>query len=323
MNAFQRVLRAPTIREAVAQIPDVFYERFALVALVYWVVAPLVLWGLGDVVGLTLGLLQWMTVQVGVAAAVLGAFLLAARWADGGDLPAARDPLRDNLPLALFGIFLLWAVVATLIHPTEAALSGDGYRREMLLSFVSYVGFFFLASQVLRQAHRRALVALVVILVVVTCVVTLIVAGMEAASRGDGEFPHRVRAYFHQFNHYGYLLAIGAAIAAAAALVARRRVVWLLSLAAFAVILFTLLVNDTLGAYIAVLAGGLALIVWMAALRRLTLGRLAWLVAVALAVHAVAEAVGIGVLAELGALGADAQAVAGGAEDAGRAGTGR
>ena len=62
MNAFQRVLRAPTIREAVAQIPDVFYERFALVSLAYWVVAPLVLWGLGDVFGLTLGLLQWMTV---------------------------------------------------------------------------------------------------------------------------------------------------------------------------------------------------------------------------------------------------------------------
>lgn len=79
MSAFQRVLRAPSVREAMSHIPDVFYERFATVVLLYWLAAPLLLWAIEQPTGISIGMLASIDLQVGVAALALGALLMIDR----------------------------------------------------------------------------------------------------------------------------------------------------------------------------------------------------------------------------------------------------
>ncbi|HYP74227.1 MAG TPA: O-antigen ligase family protein [Microbacterium sp.] len=322
MKTFRRVWCARTVRDAIEIIPEAFYECFALVALAYWLIAPLLLWWWGESGGIEITFLEWVNVQVGALAIALAGLLLAARRADVG-AGWARDRWRDNLPLMLLGAFLVLALIATLIHPTDATWTGDQYRRESMLSFASYVGFFFLASQVFDRSRRRLLLGLLLGLVVVTCVVTFAAVLIDGWAGGDWALPHRVTAYLHQFNHYGYLLAVGGALAASGALVAARGRVRAALLAVFAIILLTLLLNDTLGAYVALASGCVGAVVWLAVLRRLTVTRVVALVAVAVIVHLGAETLGVGTFGELGSLGADVQAVSAGAADAESAGTGR
>lgn len=322
MKAFRRVVRAETLREAIQGIPEVFYERLALIVLAWWLVVPLVLWWLGESVGMDVRYLGWVNLQVGVGALALAVLLLAAERA-GMLFGPARDLRRDYLPLVLFGVFLALALVASILSPTESTWSGDGYRRESILTYAGYLGFFFLASQVLSPTRRRFLVALVLGLVSVTCVVTLVSVVGDGWGSGSWAALQRPTAYFHQFNHYGYLLAVGGALAASGALVAARRAVRWALLPVFGMILLTLLLNDTLGAYVALLAGCIVVVVWLAAMRRLRGWSALAIVIVIVLVHAFAEAAGIGALVELGSLGDDARAVSAGAADAASAGTGR
>ncbi|MCT9821605.1 O-antigen ligase family protein [Microbacterium sp. W1N] len=322
MNAFRRVLHAQNLREAFTNVPDVFYDRAATVLIAYWLVAPLPLWWLGEAIGLDIGFIQWMNLQVGIGALVLGALVVGARLSGAG-IAAARDPQRDNLPLLLFGVFLVLAVIASIVNPTYAGWAGEQYRRESIFAFMSYVGFFFVASQILARARRRLILALVVTLAFVTCVVTLWSALAEGWASGDWSVALRSIAYFHQFNHYGYLLAVASALAASGALVAHRRTVRWILLALFGVTQITLILNDTLGAYIAMMAGCVLVVVWMALIRRLRARRVVAVIAVVLAVHVLAEILGAGTLAEFGSLSDDVQAVSAGAADAASAGTGR
>lgn len=322
MKAFRRVVHAKTLREAIEGIPEGFYERVALIVLAWWLVVPLVLWWLGGSVGMDIRYLGWVDLQVGIGALALAALLLAAQRAGTGFGPA-RDPRRDYLPSVLFGVFLALALVASIVSPTESTWTGDGYRRESILTYVSYLGFFFLASQVLSPTRRRLLVALVLGLVSVTCIVTLVSAMGDGWGGGGWGALQRPTAYFHQFNHYGYLLAVGGALAVSGALVAARRAVRWGLVPVFGMILLTLLLNDTLGAYVALLAGCIVAAVWLAVIRRLRVKQLVAIVAVAVAVHVFAEVAGIGTLMELGSLSDDVRAVSGGEADAVSAGTGR
>ncbi|WP_448388750.1 O-antigen ligase family protein [Microbacterium aurum] len=253
---------------------------------------------------------------------MLALLVLAARWARA-DLPGERDVLRDNIPLLLFGAFSALALTAAILRPTPETWSGDGYRHESIFTYLSYVGFFFLASQVFSSRRRRFVVGLVLGLVLVSCVVTLVSVTVNAAPTENTSQLRHVKAYFEQFNHYGYLLAVGAALAAAGTLVARSRLARSGSLAIFAITLLTLLFNDTLGASVALAVGVLGLVVWLATMGRLRARRTAALVAVAISVHLVAEFAGAGILNALISLGADVGKLSAGGEDAGSAGTGR
>jgi len=322
MTTFERVRKAQSVREAVQYIPDVFYERVALVALMYWLIVSLLLWWPGESLGLGIGLLASANLQVGIVAVAIGVLLLVARRV-GAALDPARDPLRRNVPLVLFGVFLALATVSALVSATDATWTGDGYRRESLITYVSYVGFFFLATQVLAPARRKLLLGMVLGLALVTCLVVVPAALIEGWSSGAWQVPTRPRAYFHQFNHYGYLLAVGGALAVSGALVSSRRVARWALLAAFAGILFTLLLNDTLGAYIALVVGSIAVLVSLAVIRRLHVGTAIALVGIVVVVHIVAEWMGIGILGELMSLGNDVRSVSAGEEGAAAAGTGR
>ncbi|RLK49704.1 O-antigen ligase family protein [Microbacterium telephonicum] len=322
MKALRHVLRATTVREAIDRVPEAFYERFAFAFLLAWLAAPLLLWWVGPVIGTDITFLAWVNLQVGLGALILVALRLAAHLVPPRDV-SWRVVLRDELPLVLLGMFLLLAVLATALSPTAEALDGDWYRRESIWTFAAYVGFFFLASRVVSGVLRRALLAGVIALALITCIVTLVAAISAGWHTDEGAVAHRAIAYFHQFNHYGYLLAVACVLAAAAALTVARRVLRGGLIAVFGILLLTLLLNDTLGAYLAVVAGLAGLVTWLAVLRRLHVTTLLLLAAVAVVVHVLADALGVGVAAEIASLGGDMVAVSEGSADAASAGTGR
>lgn len=322
MSALRRALRAGDVRGTVLELPEAVYERVALVVLGAWIVLPLGLWWPGSWVGVGVLSLAWADLQVGLVALSVGMLLWGA-CREGAKLSANRNPGRDCLPLALFGIFLALAVVACIVHPTEATLWGDGYRRESIFTYLSYVGFFFLASQVLVPAHRTALVGLVVGLVTVTCVVTLVAAVAGGWGSGDWSAAVRSQAYLWNFNHYGYLLAVGGALAASGSLFASRAGVrWGLR-AVFALVVLTLQFNDTLGAYLALVTGCVLVVVWLAAVGRPWARGAAALAVIVGGAQAASSLLGGGLLADLIALIQDVRTVSSGAEDAADAGSGR
>lgn len=324
MSAVVRVWRAPSVRAALHEIPESFYERVALAVIVVWLVLPHALWHLEGLLSLDIVHLSTVNLQVGGVALVLAVLQLAGRRA-GAELSPAQDPRADNLPLAIFGVFIVLAALGVLVGgATDATWTGDWYRRESIFSYASYVGFFYLASQVLVAAHRRLVLAVTLCSVVATCVVALaIVVFPDLRREVWPDVPDQVVAYFHQFNHYGYLLAVGAAIAAAGFHLARGRWLRVALLAALGLIGFTLNLNGTLGAFVALIAGYAVFVVWTGVTTRTWPRAALGPITVVGAVTIAAGILGRGLFADLLSLGGDVSSIAAGSEGAASAGTGR
>lgn len=322
MTALGQVLHAKSIGDALRAIPNVFYERVALVTLGYWLLLPLPIWWFGDSLGLQTRFIGAADFQVAIVALAIGLLRLAARRA-GADLCPRRGNLLHFLPLALFGVFAALAIIAAMVHPTSATLSGDWYREESIFSYISYIGFFYLASQVRTEARRARVLWLALGLVATTCVVTLVSAIYTGLTSGDWSGATQSTAYFYQFNHYGYLLAVGGALAAAGSLLAHRRPVRWGLLAIFGLVQLTLLLNDTLGAYLALLSGCLFAVVAVLLTGRRQFRAAIGLVAVAAALHTVTFALGTGAAVDMPTLEGDIRAVTEGGPNAAAAGTGR
>ena len=190
---------------------------------------------------------------LGLLTIFLALWAIVANWTD----ISSRIALRKQPWYYLLAALLLWTIFSSLFSDSFArAFIGGHYRFDGLSSFFIYGAVFVCASLLTEEQHRRVLIRLFTIVICLLSVLMLI----QDATDSDFLnycFPSHDATVFNQFNHFGYMLCMAANTAAGLFLWDKStgRIGKGAYLLAFILLIYTLLVNDTFGAFLAALAG--------------------------------------------------------------------
>ncbi len=159
------------------------------------------------------------------------------------------------LPMFLFLLFALSIALVTIIRgPNEYDLTGHPYMFESVYSYISYpLVFFFCGMMLFQEKHRKILLyALLFTSLPINILALINEWGTRILLFSDADVCG-VCAVFHNSNHYGYYLAI--TIITAALMSVYERITWLKVFSAVCggIATIVLIINNTLGAYLAVL----------------------------------------------------------------------
>jgi len=156
------------------------------------------------------------------------------------------------LPMLIFILFVISIILVTVIRgANEYDLTGHPYMYESIYSYITYpLVYFFCGMMLFNEKLRR----LIFYMLIFTALPINILAAVNkwivklSVFQGSG-----VCAVFHNSNHYGYYLAI--TIIASALLFVYEQKLWLRIVCAASAVTATivLVINNTLGAYLAVL----------------------------------------------------------------------
>lgn len=247
MTALKKVMKSKTVKEAVCNVPDSFFDIISSLLMFIFIFNPIF-------VLIRTRCLSWfpdcwdsinrITLIVGTASIVL----FIARFFLLGNKINVRAFLKDNIPITLFLAFALVMILTTLINGHfDITLFGDLYRNEGLFGFLSYIVYFILFIMNNNLSHKKiwmytfvASSALLELIVIYEC---------YAFGTYDTNF------VFRHYNHFGYYLVV--AIGVNAMLIITSEKMWqklLFSVSYFAAVL-ALIVNDTFGCQLAAVAG--------------------------------------------------------------------
>ncbi|MCR5015152.1 MAG: O-antigen ligase family protein [Ruminococcus sp.] len=176
-------------------------------------------------------------------------------------LNSLKSNFRRLVPLFLLWLLALIVPLVTIIRgPNEYDLSGHPYMFESIFSYMLYpTCYFFCGAMLWKSGYKRGLLYLLLFSALPINVLALINEwGVSVPFfLGAG-----VSAVFHNSNHYGYYLAM-TIIASLALFVYEKRGAWKVVSAMSAEIgTLVLIMNNTLGAYLAVLLVMLAFAVY-------------------------------------------------------------
>ncbi len=181
----------------------------------------------------------------------------------------AGEKIAPFVPLLIFGALAVWMYVSQTVNGfTEYASLGEPYRNESLYTFIMYVmGYFFLGIILKSDRLRRA--AVYALLASNFVIGILVLIDHYAYSFKFFRDSEGTAAIFHQFNHYAYYL-IFAILLSAILFAVEGEKLWVRICCAvvFAVDNVILIINNTFGCYLAVIAALIFAAVVFIAVRR-------------------------------------------------------
>lgn len=166
--------------------------------------------------------------------------------------------------LVLFGCVVVLALVSTFVNTDNPYRFRGIYPSEV--GYFSYVmfflAFFFCSSLVCDERVRTAYCRMFLLLSIPIGLFAIYVSARygEFAFVGFHKNPEGI---FYQFNHYGYYLAMTIVLAASMLVLEKDRMRRVFYAVVFELNTAILIANDTLGAWLAVLVGLVALIIGM------------------------------------------------------------
>lgn len=159
------------------------------------------------------------------------------------------------VPLVIFGILTFWMYISQMVNGfTTYAYVGDFYRNESLFTFMLYISGYFLLGTILRSDWLRwaAIISFLSanLIVGILVLIDYFVTPIRLFWDSEG-----MAAIFTQFNHYGYYLVIAILLSAILFVIAGGNIV----LRVFCAVVYVvdnviLILNNTFGCYLAVIA---------------------------------------------------------------------
>lgn len=166
---------------------------------------------------------------------------------------------KDFLPLILLSIFLIWTLITCLINgDIITTIFGDEYRKEGFITYIAYAGF--LIDGILTKKKDRNIYFK--ILVIITTILSLLTMFKCSFTNFFLSESSEYQAIFHQFNHFGYLLLMSIVCNINLIINCNNKKERLFYFITFLITSFTLMLNNTLGSYLAVLGGMFFLLIY-------------------------------------------------------------
>ena len=153
------------------------------------------------------------------------------------------------------GCLLIWSGICTVLSDnlTNAVLGGS-YMNDGFLSYLFYAGVFLCAS-LIRQGKYRLRILRLYATVVCYLAAIMVIQELTDSAFLLYCFPARRAVVFNQFNHFGYILCMASHALTGLYLYDRHAgaVKRFLYLLAFSFLVYSLLLNETFGSYLAAL----------------------------------------------------------------------
>lgn len=166
----------------------------------------------------------------------------------------------------LFLGVLIWAIFSSLLSENFArAFWGGHYRFDGLSSYFIYAGVFICASVITEDSHRTTIINLFI--GVISALAVLMIVQNNTDTILDICFPSHNATVFNQFNHFGYMLCLAITGTIGLFLYDKTANISVKLLYALLIVLltYTLLSNDTFGAYLAAVSGCIIIYILYAA----------------------------------------------------------
>lgn len=159
---------------------------------------------------------------------------------------------QQNIPMLFFLPFVLCMFISTCLNGfTEAAISGDPYRNESLLSYTLYVMVYFFCGTVLFSKKCKQILLYtflgISLILAASAMVHIWITPLPAYAQNVG-----LSAVFHQFNHYGYYLLFSILLSGGLFATEQNAKAKGFCLFVFLINNIVLVLNDTFGCYLAV-----------------------------------------------------------------------
>lgn len=158
---------------------------------------------------------------------------------------------KEILPITVLGLFLIWTFISSLFSPNkELAFFGTEYRKDGYISYLAYGGFFSLAFLI----NSKALKKIVINLFLLTAMLNSIIVQCYNWNLFTNIIAPRDinRTCFFNINHYGYYLVLATTTANFLFVTQKNKLIKLIYLLCYIILLYYLILNDTLGCYLAV-----------------------------------------------------------------------
>lgn len=178
------------------------------------------------------------------------------------EIPKMRDVFQGHKWDIALGLMLLWSCISAMLSENRSyALTGAPFRHDGLDSYFIYAGMYVCAKAVKSEKKRiwmlRAMMITISLLSLVTVLQENDALIEEWGNVGDNiaTFCSYAASVYLNTNHFGYMLTIGLMAMAGLTFIEKKIVAKVVALVLFAFNLWSLIVNNTFGAYLGVLFG--------------------------------------------------------------------
>lgn len=247
MTAFKKVMKSKTVKEAVCNVPDGFFNFMSSFLIFAFMLNPLLIMIRKQFLSFvpdSSNSINRITLMIGIPLLAL----FAARHLFLGEKLNVKLFLKSNLPITLFFAFGAVMIVTTLINGHfDITLFGNSYRDEGLFGFLSYILYFILVIMNSNPKHKKVWIY--------TFAASSSIVSASVIYECYAHGTHTIDFIFSHYNHLGYYLVTAFGVSAMLVLVSEK--VW--QKAIFAVSGFmtalALIANDTFGCQLAAVAG--------------------------------------------------------------------
>lgn len=196
--------------------------------------------------------------NMNAAAVVFGIFFLILRIAKdytNGLKPFPGRFFKNNIPMIFFCFMVIMMIVSTCINGfTDAAVFGDGYRKESLFTYIIYFLIFFFVSSGIKQTKYKSILLYTFIICSIPIAVCVYI-NFDFVPLTALWWKQQFTGVFDQFNHYGYYMTMVILVSAALFVKEKNTALRMISLLSMSINMSVLIMNNTFGCYLAVFAG--------------------------------------------------------------------
>lgn len=166
-----------------------------------------------------------------------------------------KEFLKKIIPIFFFTAYMIWTFVSCIFAENKKnVFEGTGYRKEGYFMYLNYAGFFLCAFLLDSDQLRKIILNTIIVVTTLMSILSLCVSMKINPVFFNMYFLNtsRKKAYFSQFNHYGYFLMISLMACFGMYVTEKNKKIKVLYLICFAFISYMLIYNNTFGCYLAV-----------------------------------------------------------------------
>ena len=158
--------------------------------------------------------------------------------------------IKDLIPLIILSIFLIWTFISCLLsNNIMVSMFGDDYRKEGFITYIAYAGFL-LGGILTKKEEQKIYFKLFVIVAAIISLFTMFKCGFTDLFF-EGNTPYQ--SIFRQFNHFGYFLFMAIVCNINLIIISNNKKEKIFYFITYLITSFMLMLNNTLGCYLAVL----------------------------------------------------------------------
>lgn len=161
--------------------------------------------------------------------------------------------IKNNVIVILLFLFLGWSFLSFLLSDNKyISFFGTAYRKDGFYTYILYFGFFVSTYSIVYLEYQKRILQT---FVVTAFILSLLIVIDSTAINNFFEL-HKHSAVFYNINHFGYYISMAIIVALYLFLQEEQRI-WqlVLSIIVFLILSSALIINTSLGPYLAVVVG--------------------------------------------------------------------